>query len=778
MNNDYLTDIIPLDYGLDLVEPKPVAKSGSLSNCLNYEITDRSGLRRIDGYERFDGRIGGEADQFLTVGYSSGIVVVNDILVIDTLNTLTAGETTQEEGAEVFGVVVEALPFSRCVVAVINDGLFPVVRDSDGYVSNLAPTVVRALFKVNKPNKQLESLGNVVSVQDIRLAATSEQDHYADIEAYKAALRSQVTAPTGAVLATYTYKGIQYAIVDNATGASKIFFCASERVEAKNPNIPNMHGGWRSLDMGYKLLADSGKGVGGAVVWNKIEKGDEFRDFTAAPTYWISNGTTTFTCTLVSYFIRSGSIAASNAVADLQIANLVRISGSGTEPGVGYSVYASATISEPNRICTLTATATEQILPSLQVIQLAKSRFQLMDSNYYALDGLGSVYGVSGAGRPFYFNDNYFAFVYTQATETAFARHVERHSESLALGYSDGQVVLSVAGEPWNFDGNAGAYANGFGHTIRGLLQLQGDTLAVFTSKKVAAIQGTTIDNYVPRILAPKTGAVEYTVNQLGDAIFCSPSGVMTLSQSEKYGDFAGEPISYKVNPLLRPKTAKEGRIVAATTVRNKNQYRVFSSDGTVFTFTFREGKGFESTTQRYYVNRNNNNDAEGREFIPMGLSSVLDENGEEYVLASHYAAYSRSVSNFVYRMEQGWGFDGQSIPASFDANWYFAQNPFMNKVMRKVRLDGISLGRATLGVRTAKDYDASNISSPVRASLPKRLEYIQIRDTPYTSMANVEERGLNIAVKVEHLPELSNTEPPHTVQTLFIQFTGAKSDA
>jgi hypothetical protein len=778
--NDLVTDVIPLDYGLDLVEPKPVARSGSLSTCLNYEITDRSGLRRIDGYERFDGRLGGEANTFWRVGHSAGSVVVGDIIFVDTLGTLAGGDLTTEEGCEVFGVVVAVSTANLMVVAVINDGLFPVVRDADGYVTSIAPEVTRQLYKADKTTKVLTSLGSAASALDIRFFASSEQNHYNTILEYKDLLRSFVGVLSGTVLATYTYKGVHYAIVNETGGeTAKIFYCASEKVEAGSTSIAGLHGGWRALDMGHTAAITAGKGVGGNNVWNRVEQGLENAVFAGAdPLYYMTDGSSVFTCRLVSYYITSGTIVAGNAAGQIQLADITKISGPASFPASGYSVYTTTSYIEANRVFTVSGSITAQTLPGLNRLQVQRSRYQLMDTNYYATEGLGSVYGVSGASRPFYFNQDYFAYVYTQATESVSARHIERTADSLALGYPDGQVVLSVSGEPWNYSGVDGAYVAGFGHPIRGLLQLQGDTLAIFTSKSVNAIQGTTVDNYVPRVLAPKTGVVEYTVAQLTDAIFCSPSGVMTLSQSDKYGDFAGEPISYKVNPLLRPKTSKEASIVAATVVRNKNQYRVFSADGTVFTFTFREGKGFESTTQKYYVGRNSIADAEGREFIPVGLSSVLDENGEEYILGSHYAPYSRSTSNYVYRLEQGWGFDGQSIPSSFDVNWYFAGNPFMNKVLRKVRVDGISLGRATVAVRTAKDYDNNNVSSAVRASLPRRVEFIQINETPYTSMANVEERGLNIAVKVEHLPELSASEPTHTIQTLFIQFTGAKSDA
>jgi hypothetical protein len=777
--SDYAKDVIPLDYGLDLVEPKPLARSGSLSECRNYEITDRSGLRRIDGFERFDGRLGGEADVFWRIGHDPATYSPGDILVIDTFGTFNGTQTTQSDGYEIFGVVVQAVSSTFSVVAVINDGLFPVTRNDDGYITGLATATSRTLYRANKTTKALTAMGNLASVQDIVFSSTSAQDHYNSIKSYKDYLRSTVSQLNGTVLAAYTYKGVHYAVVNEiGNQTAKLYYCASEVVEANSPSISGIHGGWRLLDMGYTCQFDAGKNTGTNVVWNKVEKGLGFEGFTTAPTYYLTNGSSVFSATLVSYYIVSGTLAGGDAVGHLQFGNLVKISGPATLPGDNYNVYVNTTYTEPNRICAVNGAFTAQTLPGRAQLQERASRYQLFDNNFYATEGLGAVFGVSGASRPFYFNTQYFAYIFTQPTESVFARHISKISDSLAVGYPDGRVTVSVPGEPWNYSGQDGAYEAGFGHPCRGLLQLQGDTLAVFTSKGVYAIQGTTVDNFVPRTLSPKVGTIEYTVEQLVDAIFVSPSGVMTLSQTDKYGDFAGEPVSYKVNPLLRKKTSKEGSIVAATVVRNKNQYRVFSADGRIFTFTLREGKGFEPTTQTYYVGRQSNLDSAGREFIPMALSSVLDENGEEYVLASHYAPYSRTTSNYVYRLEKGWGFDGTAIPAEFAVNWYFAQDPFMNKVMRKVRVDGISLGRASLVVRTAKDYDNAYSATSVRASLPKTAEYIQVNETPYTAMANVEERGLNIAVKVEHLPEFGNIEPSHTVQTLFIQFTGAKSDA
>ena len=42
---------VALDQGLDTTAPPLMAKPGTLIDCLNYEMTNHVGYRRIDGYE-------------------------------------------------------------------------------------------------------------------------------------------------------------------------------------------------------------------------------------------------------------------------------------------------------------------------------------------------------------------------------------------------------------------------------------------------------------------------------------------------------------------------------------------------------------------------------------------------------------------------------------------------------------------------------------------------------------------------------------------------------
>lgn len=58
---------IVLDIGLDTVSPPLLAKEGSLSDCLNYEVADTIGYRRIDGYENYDGFPNGHISYYLRV---------------------------------------------------------------------------------------------------------------------------------------------------------------------------------------------------------------------------------------------------------------------------------------------------------------------------------------------------------------------------------------------------------------------------------------------------------------------------------------------------------------------------------------------------------------------------------------------------------------------------------------------------------------------------------------------------------------------------------------
>lgn len=77
--------VIPLDKGLDLSSSKITAPVGSLLSCNNYEITDAQGLKRVDGFEPYDGQVspGTVTYYYVRVNGSGTMPIVGDIIVAE-----------------------------------------------------------------------------------------------------------------------------------------------------------------------------------------------------------------------------------------------------------------------------------------------------------------------------------------------------------------------------------------------------------------------------------------------------------------------------------------------------------------------------------------------------------------------------------------------------------------------------------------------------------------------------------------------------------------------
>ena len=99
--------LIVLDKGLNLQAPKITAPEGSVLDSLNYEQVDFQGQKRIDGYVRYDGKLGSYIDDYYYTdtieasgigrayidddGYVVGVWVDYNVLAIIDYNRLPAG---------------------------------------------------------------------------------------------------------------------------------------------------------------------------------------------------------------------------------------------------------------------------------------------------------------------------------------------------------------------------------------------------------------------------------------------------------------------------------------------------------------------------------------------------------------------------------------------------------------------------------------------------------------------------------------------------------------
>ena len=131
-----------------------------------------------------------------------------------------------------------------------------------------------------------------------------------------------------------------------------------------------------------------------------------------------------------------------------------------------------------------------------------------------------------------------------------------------------------------------------------------------------------------------------------------------------------------------------------------------------------------------------------------------------------------------VYEVDKGWGFDGMYIPHMAELNWSFADNPFDNRQVQKVRIHGLSKGLAKLQV-SANTLESDSMdfepyyTEPQIVDLPQNPTLIKEDLYPTTNYVDSANRGVGLQLKFEGRNEdTSLPEPPHVLQVLMIQST------
>jgi hypothetical protein len=506
----------------------------------------------------------------------------------------------------------------------------------------------------------------------------------------------------------------------------------------------------------------------------------------------------------VTYYVQEdGSFSAGTASGTLQFTNIQAVTGGKRTVESGDKIYLTKGDAEDNLnpVATISSNAEYNGLPARNLLVSSASRYDFITANFFGRDEWDGFYGVSGAGRAFSFatydadgdgdNEDYLIQITTSTLDRAgdIPRHIAFHHYALALGFRSGIVRFSVPGEPENFDGVDGAAEVGVGDRVTGLLSMRGTVLGVFCENSIWGVAGTDADNYQTQVLAPYTGAIEYTVVDMGIPVYCDSRGISTLEQSEKYGNFLGQRLSAPVTPWILPRMIRNNAqfsgkgVVCAIPFRAKNQYVLFFKDGEVLCMTMNpDGPSF--TYRNYYIGQSLLTDTT-KFLVPFAWSSQVDEKGVDRVHVSHFSPLSAVTSangKYVYEMDQGWGFGGNFIPAEYVINWFY-QDPFTEVTLKKVRLDGLTQGVSSCSLFVGKDYDTTFSTNSSDISLPRNpLDSYSVEFVPATTMTNTNLRGRSMSLKVvDVIPSgdaITDPIPPDIHQAMMVQFDpGGKID-
>lgn len=531
----------------------------------------------------------------------------------------------------------------------------------------------------------------------------------------------------------------------------------------------------------------------------------------SSPKVYFWDGTDDVSALIANIHVSDGSFPNGTASGILHVYNLIPESGAARRHINPDDEIRTSPGGEGNLIANVAGAASYATLPSLQDIVDEQSRYQMITANFYANEAWDAIYGVSGAGRAFVYDQQYFRRIYAgQLADTLDKpRHIEFHAYHLALGYKSGSVLVSVVGDPENFAGLDGAFEISTGDRVTGLLSLPGTMLGIGCQQSIWGLAGATVQNFQLQTLRPKEGVIEYTMVDMGVPVYCSNTGISVFETTPAYADFVNQKISYNIYPFLYPRLYKQASrgvnqrsvgVICAIPVRSKGQYLVFFQDGYVLCMSLRGGQQAPQYTFRRYHVMAEDQDVEGLQgyLTPIAHTAQNDSLGRERIFVSHYNAdiqQSNSNTNLLYAFEldKGWSFAGNWFPWNYITNWNYVPqaNPKSTdrKVSRKVTLYGLSYGISHMSYATSATYqDPSNflydISLPPKIPATNPQIPLQKDLTAYQSKtASIADRGEYFSIAVRNQsPEFDNNIqrilPPVVSQVLLQEYDPAREGA
>lgn len=447
-----------------------------------------------------------------------------------------------------------------------------------------------------------------------------------------------VVPGSGDVRGVCTYLGDKYAFRDNVGATACIMHKATSS-------------GWSAQSFGKTLDFTSGS--------NEPAEGDT-----------ITGATSAATATVQRVVLQSGTWSGGDADGYLVLSG---------QTGTFVSENVDNTTQATANDFTISGDSADVTLPAG-----GKYRFEV--HNFYGASNLKRLYGVNGAGYAFEWDGTVLAPIRT-SVETSLdkPKFIAVQRNHLFLGYDGGHILHSGVGKPLSFQALDGAGQLGLGRDLTGMYPSTKDSLIITARTKIAYVTGNDSTDFVLNELSEESGAVEDTLQIIGQPVFLDDQGVREMSAVQAFGDWKIGTLSRKVLKILSGKKASGITPAGSLRVREKDQYRLFYTDKSVLTFYF--GRENVEITQSQL------------EFTPTCFVSGEDADGNEILFAG-------GSDGYVYQLDSGTSADGAQITAYIRLAFNHQGAPNQNKRYNRARieLEGGS-GTASFGVLANYSY-------------------------------------------------------------------------
>lgn len=332
-----------------------------------------------------------------------------------------------------------------------------------------------------------------------------------------------------------------------------------------------------------------------------------------------------------------------------------------------------------------------------QISLLPGGKFRIVNHNFSGSADTLRMYGCDGVNRGWEFDGQTLIFVRT-GMEADAPEHVAAHKSHLFFSFK-GSLQHSAPGQPFKWSVILGAAELAAGDQIVGLLPVPGNedsgALAIFCRSRTLVLYGSSVQSWQLSNFSSTTGALVNTIQLLGTPIYLDDLGITTLAQTAAFGNFERAALSKDIKPQL---DAKFQLACASVIIRKKNQYKLFFSDGTGYTVTFRDQK------------------MAGIMPFDLGRKVECTVEGE---IAGEPRVFFGSSDGVVYEMNRGRSFDGAPVEHSLRLGFNHAKSPRMRKRYRRAIVEIEPKSAASISIQPEFSYGTTDIGSPAAREIP-----------------------------------------------------------
>jgi hypothetical protein len=383
--------------------------------------------------------------------------------------------------------------------------------------------------------------------------------------------------------------------------------------------------GWTNVPLGFEMAFNTGTA--------EIFQGDT-----------VTGATSGFSAVITRVVLESGSWGAGTAV--------------------GRLVFASATgsFTPTENLQVLAATKAVCVAAQTAITLLPGGRVEMVLGNFGGVNNQLRAYGADAVNRGFEFDGTVYIPIATGMVDDT-PDHVTVHKQHLFFSFGT-SVQFSALGEPYQWTPLLGAGEIVQPEPVTNFVIQPGDqstgALAIYSDNYTYILYGTDSSSWNLVPYNTGAGAKAYSGQNIGQTYVFDDRGVITLQATLSYGNFDAAAVTLNIRPFTQ---VRRNLVTASVLNREKAQYRVFFSDGTGLYVTIANGQMLGAMPVRF----------------PNSVTCAT----EAQTSAGEETSFFGSTNGYVYALDTGTSFDGESINASLELN-YNSEN--MPRILKRYR--------------------------------------------------------------------------------------------